>query len=230
MKLSAFLLFPWVISTAAATSVTLADSPDWQPLSEEQTAPIRKNFTVGMKDFSTNSGAGASALFLELPVPKESNSSKLRHQRVNTVAGAKASVTEAGYKTTAEGEASFGPLPGAYLVFTSPHPEARPHILMLIGFSQDKLYSVTFYSNEKPTTLSVDLPFIQSYLSRISFSDIRLPEEGGVDPDSEAYKIGQMVGYLIVPVLLVAIGGGLAYLSYRLLFRKKPEPDSQETA
>ena len=149
MKLVTLLLFPWVIATATATSLTLADSPGWQALSDEQTAPIRKNFALAMRDFSVNAESGASALFLELPVPKGSGGT-LQHQRVNVVAGAKSSVIKNGYTATTEGETPFGPLPGAFVVFTSPNPEERPHILMLMGFSRDKLYSATFYSKENP--------------------------------------------------------------------------------
>ena len=61
---------------------------------------------------------------------------------------------------------------------------------------------------------------MKSYFSRMSFSDVQLPEIG-VDTNSAAYKIGHMIGYILVPFLLLGIGGGFSYLIYRL-FRKKP--------
>jgi hypothetical protein len=225
------LLFPWVISTAVATSVTLADSPDWHSLPDEQAAPIRKSLPMETKEISTNPEAGTSAILVEIPTPEKSNtSSQLWQRRVNAVAGAKASVTETGYYTVStEGGTSFGPLPGAYLVFTSPNPDERPHILILMGFAHDKSYSVYFYSRENPAKLSVDIPFVKSYLSRMSFSDVDLSEKSAnAAPENSAYKIGWMVGYIIVPLGLVAFGMGLSFLCY-WLFRQKPHPDSSET-
>ena len=203
-----FILFVAFSSFVLATTLSLEDSPNWQVPEGDQRGLLTAKPGVITREISYSEKFGATVVLLEMEPPAQERAKGLAQMKVNVRGGFVHGISKSGHTVTEHGDMEFGPLPGSYITAVNRNNTPVSVLISVGGYAADKLYSISFYVKKEPDVPAPDALFVKDYLSRLRFSDVQQPISVQANPESRAFKVGQLLGYLSIPLLLL-VGGSL---------------------